>query len=192
MGDRRTELLDGCIGYFLTHGVADLSLRPLGAAVGSSARLLIYHFGSKEGLITAVMEEIQARAQASFSTAGGTPPSDPGPMATFWAWLTHPDNLPTTRLLFEIQVLALRNPEAYGAYLSENSSNWMALILEMMPPSREARSMATLSAAVMDGLLLEYLSTGDLARTTAALALFSRLMQGRPSTSTVSQKKARG
>ncbi len=189
MTDRRNELMDACLAYFLAHGVANLSLRPLGEAVGSSARLLIYHFGSKEGLITAVMEEIQARVQASFSVAADKAASDAGPMAVFWAWTTHPDNLPYARLLYEIQVLALRNPEAYGAYLEGSSSGWMALILASMPPSPEALSKATLCAALIDGLLLEFLATGDLRRTTAALELFSRLLQSQPSPPATTHKK---
>jgi len=42
---RREVLLDATIEYMLKRGVAELSLRPLAAKVGSKARLLIYHFG---------------------------------------------------------------------------------------------------------------------------------------------------
>ena len=108
------------------------------------------------------------------------------------SWTTHPDNLPYALLLYEIQVLALRNPKAYGAYLEGSSSGWLALILASMPPSPEALSKATLCAALIDGLLLELLATGDLPRTTAALELFSRLMQSQPSPpATTHNKKER-
>ena len=109
--ERRDELLAACRRYFLRHGVANLSLRPLAAEAGTSARLLVYHFGSKDGLIAAVMDEVQARAQRSFAaSAAQAPKTRKGLMRAFWTWITHPSNVPTMRLLFEVQALALQNP----------------------------------------------------------------------------------
>ena len=100
-------------------------------------------------------------------------------MRSFWAWITHPANVPAMRLLFEVQVLALQNPRVYARYLEGTSSTWLKLIERSLPPSRAKRSVATLCGAVMDGLLLEYLSTGDRRRTTGALELFGTLLRGR-------------
>lgn len=100
-------------------------------------------------------------------------------MRSFWAWITHPDNVPSMRLLFEVQVLAVQNPRVYARYLEGTSSTWLELIERSLPPSKANRSVATLCAAVMDGLLLEYLSTGDRRRTTGALELFSTMLRGR-------------
>ena len=52
---RRLDLLNASVEYILNHGIADLSLRPLAANVGSKARLLIYHFGTKDSLVTEAM-----------------------------------------------------------------------------------------------------------------------------------------
>jgi len=181
MSDRRRELIDKALGYFLKHGVAGLSLRPLAGQIGSSARLLVYHFGSKDGLIAAVMGEVQARTQKSFAAAAAR--SIKGrrhdAMRTFWAWIAHPANLPYMRLLFEVQVLALQNPGVYARYLEGTSSSWLELIERSLPRSKANRSVATLCAAVIDGLLLEYLSTGDRRRTTGALELFSTMLRRR-------------
>ena len=49
---RRQELLDGTVDYLIGHGVAGLSLRPLADALGTSDRMLIHHFGSKQELLT--------------------------------------------------------------------------------------------------------------------------------------------
>jgi hypothetical protein len=100
-------------------------------------------------------------------------------MKRFWAWIIHPANLPTMRLLFEVQALALQNPAVYARYLEGTSSSWLELIESSLPPSKSNRAKATLCAAVIDGLLLEYLSTGDRRRTTGALDLFSELIQDR-------------
>lgn len=174
MSERREELLEKALAYLLEKGVADLSLRPLAAATGTSARLLVYHFGSKEELVTAVMETARTRFQASFarSLGGRSGPADEHPLSAFWKSLSRPANLPYLRLLLEVQVLALQNPSTWARYLEGNSTSWLEVIEAALPPSKRNRTLATLCAAVIDGLILELLSTGDRRRATAALDLF--------------------
>ena len=181
MGERREELIEKTLDYFLEHGVASLSLRPLAQQIGTSARLLVYHFGSKDGLITAVMDALRVRIQKSFIGFKPSPAriQSKGVMHEFWGWTIRPENARYARLLFEVQALAIQNPGAYARYLEGGSSSWLELIEASLPPSKENRIIATLCAAVMDGLLVEYLSTGDRQRTTRALDLFSRVMKGR-------------
>jgi AcrR family transcriptional regulator len=181
MSERRDELIEKALEYFLEHGLAGLSLRPLAESIGTSARLLVYHFGSKDGLVTAVMGEVQARAQKSFATAAARHATEGAKslMHGYWTWLTHPSNLRSMRLVFEVQALALQNPAEYAHYLEGTSSSWLELIEVALPPSKKNRVIATLCAGVMDGLFIEYLSTGDRRRTTKALDLFTQMMQVR-------------
>ncbi|MGH8869222.1 MAG: TetR family transcriptional regulator, partial [Actinomycetes bacterium] len=69
---RREELLERAYAYALEHGLADLSLRPLAAAVGSSPRVLLYLFCSKDGLLRALLararaDELDLLARAGFA-----------------------------------------------------------------------------------------------------------------------------
>jgi len=178
MSERREELIEKALDYFLEHGVAGLSLRPLAGKIGTSARLLVYHFGSKDGLIAAVVDELRARIQRSFArlSAASAARKRRGAMKAFWAWTIRPENVRRLQLLFEVQMLAIRDPARYARYLEGTSSSWLDLIEASLPPSKASRASATLCAAVIDGLLLEYLSTRDRRRTTDALALFSELL----------------
>jgi len=45
---RQDELLELAYRYVLAHGLADMSLRPLARAIGSSPRVLLYLYGSKD------------------------------------------------------------------------------------------------------------------------------------------------
>jgi AcrR family transcriptional regulator len=179
--ERRDELIAKALDDFLEHGLAGLSLRPLARRIGTSARLLVYHFGSKDGLVTAVMDEVRARTQASFAAFSSRPGRRNGKdvMLAFWGWMIHPANLRYVHLLFEVQVLALKEPRVYARYLKGTSSSWLKLISGALPASKDARVVATLCAAVMDGLLLEVLSTGDRRRATLALAAFDRMLGAR-------------
>ncbi|MES2036616.1 MAG: TetR/AcrR family transcriptional regulator [Pseudomonadota bacterium] len=173
--NRRDELRDNALDYFLAHGLAELSLRPLAEKIGTSARLLIYHFESKEKLITVVMEEVRARVQQSVISMMHATRGEAS-MESFWNWITDSENIRYVRLLFEVQVLALQNPAVYAQFLSDTSSSWLEVLEHGIPESAERRTIATLCGAVIDGLVLEYMSTGDLDRTTAALKFFVRLL----------------
>src|SRR6202044_232621 len=113
---RKNELCGRALDYCLAHGISELSLRPLALQIGTSARLLIYHFGSRDGLIGAVMDEAHRRVQKSFGELMRGA-ANKGVLRKFWDWTTDPRNSPYLRLMFEVQMLALQNPAAYTRYL---------------------------------------------------------------------------
>ena len=177
MSRRKEELLDATVRYLTRHGVADLSLRPLAASIGTSARLLVFHFRSKERLLKDVLGAVQERLQASFAAIANAPRDDgQSPMRRFWAWATDTKNLPQLRLLYEVQFLALQNPRVFARYLDTSSSRWIELIAPHLPGRLRNTATATLCAAVFDGLVFELLSTGDRRRTERALDHFVALL----------------
>ena len=176
----RDRLLQDCLVYFLREGVANVSLRPLAAAVGTSARMLLHYFGSKEALITEVMGQVQRRLQESFEELLESRRVGPKKdlLLEFWSVLSSTKNRAFLRLLFEVQMLALQNPKRYLRYLSRTSKSWRGLIERALPQKRAKAEIATLYNAVVDGLLLELLATGDLRRTSRALQLFTDKCRG--------------
>jgi len=175
--ERKQALLDASVAYLLEHGVADLSLRPLAAAIDTSARLLIFHFGSKEQLLADVLGEVQARLQRSFEALAAAPADGTSPMRRFWDWATSRRNLPYLRLLYEVHFIALQNPTAYARYLAQSSLDWVELIAKQLPLTLRSSGVATLCGAVFDGLLIELLGSGDRRRTTAALDVFVAMLR---------------
>jgi AcrR family transcriptional regulator len=140
--------------------------------------MLVHHFGSKEDLITAVLEQVCARLQSLFEPLiSGPADLEPAEvMLAFWKLTTSRKYRPFMRLLFEVQILAIQNPARYERYLMEMSSSWLRLVQRAIPKGKRSVVMATLSTAVIDGLMLEYLSTGDLSRTSHAVELFLELL----------------
>lgn len=174
MSSRKIELLDASLRYLVEHGVANASLRPMAAAVGTSPRILMFHFKSKEGLLQDVFEELNSRLQTSLRTmaATGFNPSRVPPLKRFWQWATSKENFPYFRLLYEAQIVALQNPKEYGRYLQKASGDWQAATFDLMSPSLKSKAMASLCIAVFDGLMLERMGGGDLPRLTESLDLF--------------------
>jgi AcrR family transcriptional regulator len=173
---RKEELLDELIAYLAKHGVADLSLRPMAAATGTSARLLIFHFGSKEKLLEAVLEEMQSRLQRSFTAMAQG--ERKGPLIrSFWDWAIAAPNYDMLRLLYQLHMLATQSPKVYGRYLKRTSMDWLELIQAAVPEPQRDPAFVTLLGAVFDGLFLELMSTGDSRRTTATLDTFIKMAQ---------------
>src|SRR5262245_16489643 len=182
---RRDELLGAAAGYLLRHGVAGMSLRPMASAIGTSARLLIYHFGTKERLLIEAMGVIREGARADVTAMLRAAPANPDLgrlVRAFWRWCTSARNRPYLRLLFEVHGLALQYPKQYAGYLEGSVGHWIELLTQALAPSlgRRAGATATLIVGTIDGLLMDYLSTGDLARTTRAIDLLAGHLSSRP------------
>lgn len=170
---RKAMLLESLIAYLVRRGVADVSLRPMAAAAGTSARLLIFHFGSKERLLLEVFDEIQARLQRSLgdllaeSSGAGA-----APLRRFWDWALKDVNFAQLRVLYQLHILAAHDHKTYGRYLKRNSLNWLELIQGSLKPAQRSSALATLIVAVFDGLFIEVMSTGDRRRASAAIDEF--------------------
>jgi AcrR family transcriptional regulator len=173
---RRRELLEAVTDYVLEHGLADLSLRPLAVAIGTSPRMLLYHFGSKEQLVVEALDEAREREAALFF--GWAPQSgagaDPEQLARrAWAWMSDAANEPFMRLFLEVYGLALQQPQRYGGFLERAVGDWLAPLTDGMVEAgvdpAAAREAATLVIAVARGLLLDLLATRDRARINAAM-----------------------
>jgi len=177
MPPRRDQLLDATVDYVLVHGVGDLSLRPLAAAIGTKARLLIYHFGSRDELISATLAVALRRVQQAFLEMLSESTLE-GSLLGFWRWATDEPNVAYLRLFLEIHALALHDQETYGSYLRDSILSWRTLIADRLVRrglSRRGREdLATAIIGAVDGLLLDFLATGDRERTTRALQMFLR------------------
>jgi AcrR family transcriptional regulator len=173
---RRSELLDAVADYLLEHGLADLSLRPLAAAIETSPRMLLYHFGSKEQLVVAALGRARERETELFS--GWAHPmgaaEDPEQLARrAWAWMSDTANEPFMRLFFEVYGMALQEPDRYPGFLDRAVEDWLTALTEGLRDAgvdhAEARKAATIVVGVARGLLLDLLATGDRQRINAAI-----------------------
>jgi AcrR family transcriptional regulator len=159
----RERLLDAAVEHALEAGIADLSLRELATAIGTSHRMLIYHFGSREGLLVAVAQAVEEMQRATvFGSGAGVSPSD---ARAFWKRISSPKMWPQERLFFELYVHALLGRPGTEGFLDDDIESWIAPIVQAAVEAgvdeRAARADARLSVAVVRGLLLDLLATGD-------------------------------
>src|SRR6266516_3858009 len=112
----RQGLREQAVDYVLRNGVADLSLRPLAAALKTDARMLIYHFGSRQGLLHAILEGLREREDRQIEAwfrSGRRPKTIAELVRWYWRRLSSPQARPAALLVFELYALALRSPKRY-------------------------------------------------------------------------------
>jgi AcrR family transcriptional regulator len=163
---RQVELLEAAYVYVLEHGLGDLSLRPLATAVGSSPRVLLYLFGSKDGLIRALL----ARArQEELAFLDRTPAGTLDQLGRdVWAWLSAPAHRPLLTLWTETYARSLLDPAGpWAGFAAGTVRDWLALLAAADPSASPERCTAVL--AVLRGAMLDLLATGDVGRTTTAV-----------------------
>ena len=178
----RARLRDQAVDYVLSHGVADLALRPLAKALKTSARMLIYHFGSREGLMREILSRLReledARIQAWFQS-GEKPRTMPEFLSWYWKRLSAPRARPAVRLIFELYALALRNPRDYPGVLEDPLTYWQRLTEKAGIGSKVDSVEPTLLLATTRGLLLDLCATGDRARVERAMEALVKFVECR-------------
>jgi AcrR family transcriptional regulator len=173
----RDRLLRLAVDYVLEHGVADMTLRGLGRAIGTNNRMLLYYFGSKERLIARALNAASQRFPAF--TAAMTGIDDPSVplverLLAAWAGIAAPENLPFLRLFFEIFGQAAHNPGRFDDFLARVGHDWTNQVAGALRaegvPAADAGGLAREIVALWRGLQFDLLSTGDAAAVAASYA----------------------
>ena len=181
--DRRARLVEAAVDHVTAHGIADLSLRRLGSAIGVSHRMLIHYFGTKEQLFAEIVRTSERRQRELVSrlhAEGDLPPA--GVARLLWKQLTDPRLAGQERLFFEVCGYALRDRPGAGRILDGLVADWLDPLVAAETAAgtdpATARSRARLGLATVRGLLLDLLATGDRAGVDAAMEEFLRLYYG--------------
>lgn len=179
----KQRLLAETVEYLAAHGVGDISLRRLATALGTSHRMLIYHFGSKEGLLVEVVRAVEQRQRELLTELQLDPDAAPQDVARrFWQRLADPAMWPFERLFFELYGRALQGDPQVAPLLDGIVESWLEPVTEWSlrqgVPQATARAHARLALAVTRGLLLDLLATGDREGVEEAMECFFASMPG--------------
>ncbi len=163
---RRDELLAAVVADCAEHGLGHRSLRDIADHIGTSHRMLIHHFGSREDLMVAVVQAVEAR-QVELATALDGPPA--AQLGQMWAHLSEPALRPLERLFFESYARGANGEAPFDRLLPGAVESWL-------PADDRDPALRRLGLAVMRGLLMDLVATDDHAATTAALERFATLV----------------
>jgi len=165
---RRQELLDAVVKECAERGIGDRSLRDVAAAVGTSHRMLLHHFGSRNELLLAIVDEVERRQRALLPEL----PSEPAAaMAAMWADLRRPELRPFERLFFECYARGVQGEQPFARMLPGAVEAWL------VDAEAADAALVRLGLAVMRGLLLDLVGTEDDAGVDAAAQAFVDLVR---------------
>jgi AcrR family transcriptional regulator len=163
---RRDELLELAYRYALDHGLVNVSLRPLADAVGSSPRVLLFLFGSKEGLVRALLSRARADELAVLAEVRSQAGTLSEVAARLWTWLSADAHRGLLALWAEAYARSLIEPEGpWSGFAERTVQDWLELLAEFQPPRRRHTAVAaaerTAVLALLRGAMLDLLATGD-------------------------------
>jgi AcrR family transcriptional regulator len=175
----RSKLLRLSIEYFVEHGIGDASLRQIATSIGSSHRMLIYHFKSREGLLEAVVDELEKAERDTLDALlveSGRPARERA-----WFFWTHVADVVDFygALYFELASLAMRGDDVTAPLRVPNVDMWVDVLARMWSHADlnqgQARVHARLNLAVARGLLHDLLLTRDRNAVDEAMAMWDWL-----------------
>jgi AcrR family transcriptional regulator len=173
---RQSELLELAYQYALQHGLADLSLRPLAGAIGSSPRVLLFLFGSKDGLVRALLARARTDELALLERLNdnGCPGNLADTVRTTWQWLAAGEHRALLVLWAQAYTRSLTEPDGpWAGFARQTVEDWLDVLAKGQAPKRRRSATGnaerSLALAVLRGSLLDLLATDDLDRTTAAV-----------------------
>lgn len=173
--ERREVWTGEATDYALRQGLIGLSLRPLAASLGTSDRMLLYHFGTKDDLVAAVLRDSNDRAVAGVSAL--QPSVDlRAAVHDLWSVVRSPEFEPCTRLYVEAAALGLLGREPYASVVREANDRWLRSLVTHLTRSGVARPLARRAATIIDAAFLGFqldapLDVGPTARRRAMVDL---------------------
>ncbi|WP_327418705.1 TetR/AcrR family transcriptional regulator [Streptomyces sp. NBC_01233] len=183
---KRADLLRRVREYVIHNGLADLSLRPLAKALGTSDRMLLYYFGTKDRLVAEALAQDEGRPvlflRRALDTAGA--PADAAGMRRaveeLWRQFTPAERRAVLPVTFEVMTASVLNPSRYGPVMRNLLNEWRDMLTAAFAglgmPEDRADAEATLLVDATLGLLHAPLADGDWDRATAAFhTLLDRL-----------------
>jgi AcrR family transcriptional regulator len=171
--ERRRQLLEALVEEFAAGGVGDRSLRDVAAAVGTSHRMLLHHFGSREDLLVAIVEQVERRQMGLLPELPTTPAES---FAAMWADLRRPELRQLERLFFECYARAAQGEKPFAQMVPGAVDGWLAEVAAVAGDAFDP-AMARLGLAVVRGLLLDLVATEDEAGVDAAANAFATLLR---------------
>jgi AcrR family transcriptional regulator len=170
---RREELAQAATDYVLAHGLIGLSLRPLAAAIGTSDRMLLYHFHDKDDLVATLLRVSNDRSVATIRAL--SPARDVrSAVLQLWRAVTQPELLGCQRVYVEAAALGLFGQEPYASVVGAANEVWMSAVADHLVASGGSRRRAARATTLLDsafsGFQLDLPFGGDDARRRQAVS----------------------
>jgi AcrR family transcriptional regulator len=152
---RRDEVAQAATDYVLEHGLVGLSLRPLAAELGTSDRMLLYHFDGKDDLVATVLRSSNDRAVTAIRALPPAADVRSGVLA-LWAAVSAPELDRCQRVYVEAAALGLLGREPYVSVVREANTVWIAALADYLAACGMARQRADRAVMLLDAAMMGF------------------------------------
>jgi len=182
---RPGKLLDAISDHLMARGVSEVSLRPLARAVGSSPRVLLYYFGSKEKLVIKALGRLRARQRDAWTKLKNTEFDKPSDACrAIWREMSSETAEPLFRLFLDAYARALHRRRPFAGFLKSAVEDWLdflaAPLIARGLAEPEARAHATVILSGFRGFLLDLCASRDRKRLDRAVDLWLQTLDALP------------
>jgi AcrR family transcriptional regulator len=177
----RERILDAAVEVLKSDGYAGLTIAKVAAAAGESKPLVVYHYGSKQGLVhaagRAVAELITDEVLAAVDGAATVEAVIRGVAAGAERVLDRDERV--ARLYFDLAAVSVVDPEIRRT-IAEVNEQWRVVLTRLLSeasdglPGARARVLTVMVIAGMQGMTLELIERGPTPERRRALELFVR------------------
>jgi AcrR family transcriptional regulator len=150
---RRDELANAATDYALDHGLIGLSLRPLAASIGTSDRMLLYHFADKDDLVSTVLRVSSDRSVAVVRGLKKSPDVRQA-VTDLWAATTSAPMDRCQRMYVEAAALGLLGQEPYVSVVREANQRWVRALADQLVAAGSSRARASRAVVLLDATFM--------------------------------------
>ncbi len=167
-------MLPEIVEIFRKRGPESFTLGTIAEELGTSSRMLIYHFGGRDELLGRVMKLV--RKDTIDYLEDPPPRGAEEAMRKFWSYYVDMGHITDMQLFFHIAVRRVEEPQRFTDFASTAVDGWTEFFAHAI--EREGKSLAygralgRLMIDVLRGILVDYLITDDVAGAERSLDVF--------------------
>jgi AcrR family transcriptional regulator len=174
---KKQELLEQCLANAIEVGVLDASINAIAQRIGTSGRMLVYHFGSKQELERQIISLLEIRLREKlWSFQSDAPEGDTcltETLLAMWQHLTSPEMNGLLKLTMELNQRAIQGDLATQNFLEHESQQWV----DSLSALTNDRTIGLALFYLFQGAILDFLTTGNSQRGQAAITALLKIIQ---------------
>lgn len=161
---KKQELLEQCLAAAIEVGALDSSINAIAKQIGTSGRMLVYHFGSKQELERQLIGLLETRLREKLWSVQGLSLEGVDCLATplleMWSHLTSLEMHGFLKLTMELNQRAIQGDLETQRFLERESQQWVDSLSGFTNDKTAALSLFHL----FQGAILDFLTTGNTQR----------------------------
>lgn len=173
---KKEDILERCLAVVIETGTLDYSINAIAKLIGTSGRMLVYHFGSKQELEKQMISLLEVRLREKMWSFQDVTSKDENnateSLIQMWEHLTSPSMRGLLKLTMELNQRAMQGDVETRRFLSQENQKWVDDLSE-----KYSEDVALCLLHLFQGAILDFLTTGNAQRGYRTIKVFIKAMQ---------------